>query len=223
MWNLIQPPNTNSVYRPSSISGVITNGANAFDVDSYPWATATDIVTWTGSNSVNISDANVVIYSGFPSIAKTAFSFLQLGIVFDYGLFVPFAGRDAIGHPSTPAYYVSANMVIDYSINGGTSWTNTVNLYPTMTANDLSPVFISASNWYKDLYGGNFDISLSNATFKNYITNTTVQIPAANLTSNLNDAKVRVRVITETNNIGPLGTKISSASYRIWDIQAVVS
>ena len=209
------------VARPSASSGTITNATNAYDLpssraDDPPYTTSADRATVTGSAVAGTPDYDVVEYNTFPSKSKANFSQCQLVVGISASLSSICVSSVRTGPTSYNNEYVTANLTIDYQIDG-LSWV-TIRNFVTYDGFDnnlgSSANSFIASSSIADTPG---------AASSSVYTKQTISalIPASSFPSNLNSLKVRIRLGTCKNNVTT--TYQSSGSYNIWDIRANIS
>lgn len=206
MWNL-QPRGAGStVYRPTTSSGTATNPGYAYDVDAYPWATKA-VKAQSGSAVAGTPDNISIIYSGFATLAKSAFSSINLSIV----------ARPQGVADSEFAYIITCALAISYSTDGGSTWTDISTIgtsyLPEGSANYIT-VFMPAQDISGPIASGGFNSFNEVAVFRKVI-------PSGAMSVGLQSLQVKITLSTLTSTRA--GNPASYVTVDIWDIAAEVS
>jgi len=204
MWNLLPNGPSSTTYRPSAYTGTPGNPTLAYDIDTYPWATCST-ATNAGSAVAGTPDDTIFTLTTFPTLSKAAFSSVDLYYVFSASGTVPFAAT----------YVITAGFTIQYSTDGGSTWTDTFISGTTYIKGGLPFLLSPPAQDYSDTGIENALFAPSSKLVGH------VLIPSGDLTTGLQDLQIRFVTSTLTSVRG--GSPASTVSYQVWDVQAEVS
>jgi len=204
MWNLLPNGPFNSVYKPSAFTGSVSNATYAYDADGYPWATCST-ATNAGSSVAGTPDDSAFTLTTFPTLSKSAFSTIDLSYVISKSGTAPF----------TSTYVISAGITIQYSTDGGSTWTDVVALGTSYVKGLLSFQLPPPAEDHSDT-----GIDVAGIASLSKIEGHVI-IPSSDLTTGLQD--LQIRFVTSTLTSVRAGNPASTLSYQVWNVQAELS